>query len=79
MTDASPSFEAGLQRLEELVDALEGGELSLEQGVGHYQQGVELLAGLQKQLLGAEKQVEKLTAQLQQNLAGMEGDDSNAA
>lgn len=70
-------FEKGLAQLEQLVDALEAGDLSLEQGVASYQQGVELLADLQQQLQGAEKRVGELTDQLQQNLAAMEGDDAD--
>lgn len=70
-------FEKGLAQLEQLVDALEAGDLSLEQGVESYQQGVELLAALQTQLQGAEKRVGDLTEQLQQNLAAMEGDDAD--
>ncbi len=73
----TPSFEKGMSQLEQLVDALEAGDLSLEDGVEHYRQGVELLAGLQEQLQGAEKRVGELNAQLQQNLAAMEGDDAD--
>jgi exodeoxyribonuclease VII small subunit len=73
----TPDFEDGLARLEELVDALEGGELGLEQGVAHYQEGVELLAALQKQLVGAEARVEELTEQLRDTLTELEQDDDD--
>ena len=73
------AFEEGLGRLEALVDELEGGELSLEEGVEHYREGVELLVELQKQLAGAESRVGDLTAQLQQTLARIETDDNNPA
>lgn len=70
----APNFEDGLGRLEQLVDALEGGELGLEDGVAHYKEGVELLAELQQQLAGAEGRVEELSAQLRETLSEMEDD-----
>lgn len=73
----APNFEDGLVRLEELVEALESGELGLEQGVDHYKEGVELLAALQSQLAGAETRVEALTAQLRETLAELEEDDDD--
>ncbi|MAW60249.1 MAG: exodeoxyribonuclease VII small subunit [Planctomycetes bacterium] len=72
-----PSFEEGLGRLEELVEALESGELGLEDGVDHYKEGVELLAVLQQQLAGAEARVEDLTSQLRETLAELEEDDDD--
>ncbi|HEX9793838.1 MAG TPA: exodeoxyribonuclease VII small subunit [Planctomycetota bacterium] len=66
-------FEERLARLEALVAELENGELGLEDGVERYREGVELLAGLQKSLTGAEHRVEELTAVLRQGLADLEG------
>lgn len=72
-----PDFETGLSRLESLVDALEAGELGLEEGVAHYQEGVELLAKLQQQLAGAETRVQELTEQLRGTVEDLEADDAN--
>jgi exodeoxyribonuclease VII small subunit len=72
-----PQFEDGLGRLEQLVEALEGGELGLEDGVAHYKEGVELLAALQQQLAGAEGRVEELSTQLRDTLTEIEADDDN--
>jgi exodeoxyribonuclease VII small subunit len=72
-----PNFEDGLGRLEQLVDALEGGELGLEDGVSHYKEGVELLAALQQQLAGAESRVENLSTQLRDTLTEIEADDDD--
>jgi len=75
--EPEPSFERGLARLESLVDELEAGELSLESGVDHYRQGVELLESLQAQLAGAEGKVEQLTEQLKRTVTALEKDEQN--
>jgi exodeoxyribonuclease VII small subunit len=77
-TDTPLSFEHGLARLESLVDQLEAGELSLEQGVDHYREGVELLEILQTQLAGAEGKVEQLTEQLRRTVTALEQDEPNS-
>ncbi len=68
-------FEEDLERLETLVEELEGGDLSLEQGVEHYKQGVALLRALNRSLSGAEQRVEELTTALQAELAALEQDE----
>ena len=73
-----PGFEQRLRRLEELVAELEGGELSLEQGVERYREGVELLAALQAALDGAEHKVEELTEVLRRGLAPLEKGEAAA-
>ena len=54
------SFETALQRLENLVDRLEQGELELEESLGVFEEGV----GLSKQCAGkledAERRIETL-------------------
>lgn len=74
---SAPAFEEGLAQLEGIVDALESGELALEEGVARYKQGVELLAVLQGQLRGAEERVDALTEQLRETLAEIEADDGD--
>lgn len=69
---SEPTFEDRLSRLEELVRELESGELSLEQGVERYREGVELLKVLQSALGAAEQQVLQLTEVLRQGLAELE-------
>lgn len=68
----SPSFEARLARLEDLLRGLEGGELGLEEGVERFREGVELLKGLSAALSGAEQRVEDLTAGLRRELEELE-------
>ena len=61
--DAAPeslSFEDALERLETIVEELEGGELSLEQSLRHYEEGMKLSKRLTKTLDEAEKTIERL-------------------
>ncbi len=54
-------FEAGLYDLEELVEKLETGELSLEEALGAFEEGVGLVQHLGEKLTEVEKRVEVLT------------------
>ncbi len=53
-------FEKALEKLEEIVEQLEAGDLSLEDALKRYEQGVKLSAICQKRLSQAEKKVEML-------------------
>lgn len=55
-------FEDALKRLETIVEELEGGELTLEQSLAHYEEGMRLSRGLGKTLDEAEKRIERLVA-----------------
>lgn len=57
-----PPFEEALQRLDTIVEELEGGELTLEQSLAHYEEGMKLSRGLAKTLDEAEKRIERLVA-----------------
>ena len=59
-TDEATTYEALLQRLEEAVARLEDGELSLEEALAAYQEGVALAAQCQKLLDTAEQRIEEL-------------------
>lgn len=56
----SPSFEHTIQRLGEIVELLEGGELPLEQSLRLFEEGVKLARASQRVLDGAERRVEEL-------------------
>ena len=56
-----PSFEQALERLETIVEELEGGSLTLEQSIARYEEGVSLSRRLTKTLEQAEKRIERLT------------------
>jgi exodeoxyribonuclease VII small subunit len=64
MADATPSFDDGLDRLEALVQKLEGGALGLEEALATFEEGVKLSQGLQAQLAQAQRRVEVLKASL---------------
>lgn len=61
---SQPSFDDGLERLEALVHQLEGGQLSLEEALARFEEGVQLSQALQTQLAEAQRRVEVLKAGL---------------
>ena len=56
----APGFEQALQELEQLVEKMEQGELSLEDSLQHFEQGIRLSRTCQKALREAEQKVEIL-------------------
>ena len=63
MADApEPGFDAILVRLREVVQKLESGELTLEQSLAVYEEGVGLARKGQQLLASAEKRVEILVS-----------------
>lgn len=56
------SYEAGLQELEQLVAALESGQLPLDQLLVGYQRGAALLAFCRDKLSAVEDQIKVLDA-----------------
>ncbi len=60
MSAPTPSFDAGLDRLEALVQQLEAGSLSLEDALSKFEEGVGLCKNLQEQLAEAQRRVEVL-------------------
>lgn len=54
------TFEAGLKRLEEVLDSLEHGDLALEEAMRAFEEGVQLVRFCQKKLDEVEKRVELL-------------------
>ena len=55
-----PSFEDGLEQLEEVVSQLEDGDLPLEKSLELFEKGMTLSEGCRKQLQDAEAKVEIL-------------------
>lgn len=54
-------FEDALQRLEQIVDQLEGGDLALDDSLKVFEEGVALARACAKYLEEAEKRIELLT------------------
>lgn len=57
-------FEKALERLEKIVSELEGGEISLEDAIKKYEEGVKLSRTCMEKLSQAERKVEILTKTL---------------
>ena len=57
---AEQSFEKALEELEEIVDKLEEGGLSLDESLGFFEKGVKLARFLRAELDKAEKKIEIL-------------------
>lgn len=63
------SFEAASAELEQIVTAMEAGQLSLEASLAAYRRGAELLQYCQQQLQTAQQQVRILEADMLKNHA----------
>ena len=62
VAETDPGFDAILVRLREVVQKLESGDLSLEQSLAVYEEGVQLAREGQQLLAAAEKRVEILVS-----------------
>lgn len=63
MTSKAIDFEQQLENLEGLVAALESGDLSLEESMKSFEDGIKVARECQKALKEAEQKVEVLTRQ----------------
>lgn len=61
MENAPKTFEEALQALEGIVEKLEAGDLSLEEALGAFEEGVMLVRYLEDALTAVEKRIEVLT------------------
>lgn len=55
------TFEQALEKLEEIVSAIESGEIGLEESIGKYAEGTELIKYCRSVLDSAEKKIQLLT------------------
>ena len=60
-TKKSYPFEASLDKLEKIVEKMEGGDLSLEESLKVFEEGVKLTRECQQALTLAEQKVKMLT------------------
>ena len=73
-------FEKALAELEQLVETMEKGELTLEESLKQFERGVALTRACQKALVEAEQKVRILTrANETAELAEFEADSDNGA
>ena len=61
--DTPASFEQTLEILEQLVDTMEQGDISLEESMAAFEKGIALTRQAQKALSEAEQKVQMLTEQ----------------
>jgi exodeoxyribonuclease VII small subunit len=54
------SFEKAMERLEELVESLEGEKVPIEEALKHFEEGMELVAVCEKKLHEVRKRVEQI-------------------
>jgi exodeoxyribonuclease VII small subunit len=55
------NFEQAMKRLEAIVEQMESGELSLEDLIGRYEEGMKLVKVCQERLASAEQRIEIIT------------------
>ena len=69
---AEPTYEEALGKLEEIVSAMESGELKLEQLINHYEEGMRYRRICQDKLRAAEKRIQVLeeSREAEPSLAG---------
>ena len=60
MSQKNPTFEENMQRLEQIVRAMERGEVPLEESLKLFQEGTELVRSCGKLLDEAQLQVKKI-------------------
>ena len=60
----APSFEEAMERLESIVESMEGERLELNEMVGRYEEGVKLLAQCRQQIDHARIRVERINVLL---------------
>ncbi len=65
-TKVYKDFEGAMTRLEEIVTALESGDLSLEESIALYTEGVEIAGVCNRKLAEAEGQIAKLSKMAEQ-------------
>lgn len=74
-----PGFEQDLERLEQIVGALEEGGLSLEQSLKQFEAGIRLARKCEKALREAERKIEILTQSMDGTLEARPFDEEAPA
>lgn len=62
MGKGKPSFEEALQRLEAIVESIEGGKVGLEDSIRQFEEGTRLIEQCRGILADAELKIQKLQA-----------------
>ena len=77
MNQQNKTFEQSMQRLEQIVRAMERGDVALEESMKLFQEGTELVRSCGKLLDDAELQVKKIMAAPDGSPAEEEFDDAD--
>ena len=72
---ATKSFEASIEKLEQIVNDLESGDLSLEDSIKKFEEGVKLKNACAKKLDETEKKISILLADNDGNITERNFDD----
>lgn len=75
MSAVPASFEAALQELERIVQAMESGDMPLEESLASYERGMALLRTCQDRLAAAEQKIRMLEDGELRELGAGEGGD----
>ena len=67
-----PSFEQALEELEEMVDTMESGDLTLEELITSYEHGAKLISHCESVLDGARKRLDLITLKTKPSEGGNE-------
>jgi exodeoxyribonuclease VII small subunit len=74
-SDTKPGFEGDLEQLEQIVEALEEGGLSLDDSLKRFEEGVTLARRCEKALSEAEKKIEMLVKKADGSLEAVPFDE----
>ena len=62
MPEEKINFEEKLTRLNEIVSSIENEDLPLDEGIKLYEEGMKLIASIEKELSEAEQKIEKIVS-----------------
>ena len=74
-TDKEPSFEQAIDKLEDLIEQIESGEVGLEEAIAQYEQGQSLIKRCRGILDKAERRIAELTQDADGKPVVTESDD----
>jgi len=77
MASDNIKFEKALEKLEEIVGNLEGGDLELDESLKIFEEGIKMAKVCQSQLSEAEKKIEKLVKNSSEKLSTAPLDDDS--
>ena len=75
---AEPKFEKDLEKLEQIVESLETGGLSLDDALKRFEEGIKLARRCEKALSEAERKIEILTKNAEGELVAEPFEESDA-